>query len=102
MLFAHEFFDPWKQKTFWPQNALFLQTFDSKKAFYFPVIVYPVCKPLNETGLLVFPRNPAKYREIRLKYFQIYVGKTYFILILAIRPVLFTPNVQIYLQTSSE
>ena len=79
----------------------FLQTFDPKKAFYFPVIVYPVCKPLNETGLLVFPRNPAKYREIRLKYFQIYVGKTYFILILAIRPVLFTPNVQIYLETSS-
>ena len=29
------------------------------------------------------------------------VGKTYFILVLAIRPVLFTPNVQIYLETSS-
>ena len=49
----------------------------------------------------VFPRNPAKfpknakYREIRQKYFQIHVGKTYLILILAIRPVLFTPNVQI-------
>ena len=49
----------------------------------------------------VFPRNPAKYREIRQKYFQILVGKTYLILILAIRPVLFTPNVQIYLETSS-
>ena len=55
----------------------------------------------------VFPRNPAKfpkntkYREIRQKYFQIYVGKTYLILILAIRPVLFTPNVQIYLESSS-
>ena len=41
-----------------------------------------------------FPKN-AKYREIRQKYFQIHVGKTYLILILAIRPVLFTPNVQI-------
>ena len=46
------------------------------------------------------PKN-AKYREIRKKYFQILVGKTYLILILAIRPVLFTPNVQIYLETSS-
>ena len=43
----------------------------------------------------------AKYREIRQKYFQIHVGKTYVILILAIRPVLFTSNVQIYLETSS-
>ena len=43
----------------------------------------------------------AKYREIHQKYFQIHVGKTYVILILAIRPVLFTPNVQIYLETSS-
>ena len=41
------------------------------------------------------PKN-AKYREICQKYFQIHVGKTYLILILAIRPVLFTPNVQIY------
>ena len=52
----------------------------------------------------VFPRNSpknAKYREIHQKYFQIHVGKTYLILILAIRPVLFTPNVQIYLETSS-
>ena len=50
------------------------------------------------------PRNSqqnAKYREIGQKYFQIHVGKTYLILILAIRPVLFTPNVQIYLETSS-
>ena len=50
------------------------------------------------------PRNSqkkAKYREIRQKYFQIHVGKTYLILILATRPVLFTPNVQIYLETSS-
>ena len=46
------------------------------------------------------PKN-AKYREIRKKYFQIHVGKTYLILILAIRPFLFTPNVQIYLETSS-
>ena len=43
----------------------------------------------------------AKYHEIRQKYFQIHVGKTYVILILAIRPVLFTSNVQIYLETSS-
>ena len=38
------------------------------------------------------PRNSPKnekYREIRQKYFQIHVGKTYLILILAIRPVLF-------------
>ena len=46
------------------------------------------------------PRNSqknAKYHEIRQKYFQIHIGKTYLILllILAIRPVLFTPNVQI-------
>ena len=50
------------------------------------------------------PRNSqknAKYREIPQKYFQIHVGKTYLIFILAIRPVLFTPNVQIYLETSS-
>ena len=50
------------------------------------------------------PRNSqknAKYREIRQKYFQIHVGKTYLILILAFRPVLFTSNVQIYLETSS-
>ena len=71
------------------------------------------------TGLLIFravtdPRNsgiPAKSREIppknvknreiRKKYFQIHVGKTYLILILAIISVLFTPNVQIYLETSS-
>ena len=48
------------------------------------------------------PRNSkqnTQYREICQKYFQIHVGKTYLILILAIRPVLFTPNVQIYLET---
>ena len=43
----------------------------------------------------------VKSREIPQKYFQIHVGKTYLILILAIRPVLITPNVQIYLETSS-
>ena len=43
----------------------------------------------------------AKYREIRQKYFQTHVNKTYLILIFAIRPVLFTPKVQIYLETSS-
>lgn len=47
------------------------------------------------------PKKNAKYREIRQKYFQIHVSKTYLTLILAIRPVLFTPNVQIYLETSS-
>ena len=47
------------------------------------------------------PKKNAKYRKIRQKYFQINVGKTYLILILATRPVLFTPNVQIYLETSS-
>ena len=76
-------------------------------------------RAVNCPGLLIFravaePRNSgisaksceippknAKYREIRQKYFQIHVGKTYLILILAIRPFLFTPNVQIYLETSS-
>ena len=47
------------------------------------------------------PANFPKKREIRQKYFQIHVGETYFILILGIRPVLFTPNIQIYLETSS-
>ena len=50
------------------------------------------------------PRNSqknAKYREITQKYFQTHVGKTCLILILAIRPDLITPNVQIYLETSS-
>ena len=42
-------------------------------------------------------QKKGKYREIRQKYFQIHVGKTYLILILATRPVLFTPNV--YLPT---
>ena len=41
----------------------------------------------------------TKCREIGWKYFQIHVGKTYLILFLAIRPVLFTPNVQIYLES---
>ena len=62
-----------------------------------------------KSGLLIFravadPQNSgnsAQSREIRQKYFQIHVGKTYLMLILAIRPVLFTPNVQIYLETSS-
>ena len=50
------------------------------------------------------PRKPpknTKYHKIHQKYFQIHVGKTHLILILAIRPVLFTSNVQIYLETSS-
>ena len=55
-------------------------------------------------------RGPAKFRyfckiprnsQKNQKYFQIHVCKTYLTLILAIRPVLFTPNVQIYLETSS-
>ena len=44
-------------------------------------------------------RNTAK--SARNNYFQIHVSKTYFILFLAIRPVLFTRNIQIYLETSS-
>ena len=47
-----------------------------------------------------FPKN-TKYREICQKYFQIHVGKTHLILILAIRAVLVTSNVQIFLETSS-
>ena len=46
-------------------------------------------------------KKNAKYREIHQKYFQIHVGKAYLIIILAIRPVLFTPNIQIYLETLS-
>ena len=51
-----------------------------------------------------FPRNfqkNMKYREICQKYFQIHVDKTDFLLILAIRPILFTQNVQIDLEASS-
>ena len=44
-------------------------------------------------------RNTAKSARNISKYVR--VGKTYLILIMAIRPVLFTPNVQIYLETSS-
>ena len=46
------------------------------------------------------PKN-TKYSEIRQKYFQMHVGKIHLILILAVRPVLFTSNVLIYLETSS-
>ena len=62
------------------------------------------CGPAKFWYFRKIPRNSqknAKYREIRQKYFQIHVGKTYLILILAIKPVLFTPNVQIQLETSS-
>ena len=55
------------------------------------------CGPVKFRFFCEIPRNSqknAKYRKIRQKYFQIHVGKTYFILILAIRPVLFTPNIQ--------
>ena len=79
------------------------------KTKYMVTIVYIA----NCAGLLIFragadPRNSgisAKSHEIpqktrnnaksAKKYFQIHVGKTYLMLILAIRPVLFTPNVQI-------
>ena len=40
------------------------------------------------------PQYSLKYA----RYYQIHVGTTYLILILAIGPVLFTSNVQIYLQ----
>ena len=71
-----------------------------------------VCYAVDETYLKPFSRasdisrgrGPAKFRyfrEITQKYFQTHVGKTCLILILAIRPVLFTPNFQIYLETSS-
>ena len=83
----------------------------SRKKIWAVVIVNTITfrKICLLTGLLIFravadPRNShknAKYREICQKYFQIHVAKTYLILILAIRPVLFTPNFQIYLETSS-
>ena len=71
--------------------------------------IWVLLKDISDPGLLMFravadPRNSgisAKYREIHEKYFQIHVGKTYLVLILAIRPFLFTANVQIYLETSS-
>ena len=51
------------------------------------------------------PRNSPKNEKIPRNPPEIFpntiVGKTYLIPILAIRPVLFTPNVQIYLETSS-
>ena len=56
------------------------------------------CGPAKFMYFREIPQNSqknAKYREIRQKYFQIHISKTYLILILAIRPVLFTPNVQI-------
>ena len=62
------------------------------------------CGPAKFRHFREIPQNSpksAKYHEFHQKYFQIHVGKTYLILILAIRPVLFTPNVQIYLETSS-
>ena len=59
------------------------------------------CRPAKFRYFREIPRNSKKKREIRQKYFKIHVGKTYLLLILAIRPVLFTPNIQIYLETSS-
>ena len=61
-------------------------------------------RPVKFRYFRQIPRNSpknAKYCEIRQKYFQIHVGKTYLTLILAIRPVLFIPNIQIYLETLS-
>ena len=61
------------------------------------------CGPTKFRHFREIPQNSkknAKYRKIPQKYFQINVGKPYLILILAIRPVSFTPNVQIYLETS--
>ena len=52
-------------------------------------------RPVKFRYFREIPRNSKKKREIRQKYFQ------NLILILAIRPVLFTPNIQIYLETSS-
>ena len=74
--------------TYWPQKHRWYLIYMYQGFWYFREI----------------PRNSqknTKYREICRKYFQIHVGKTYLILILAIRPVLFTPNIQIYLETSS-
>ena len=87
-------------------HSLFVQLSYIRQIFY---TFHPKLSLHIYTGVLIFcavvdPRNSqknAKYREIRQKYFQIHVAKTYLILILAIRPVLFTPNVQIYLETSS-
>ena len=74
---------------------------------YLPVSVSDISSSRGSAKFRYFreiPQNSpqnAKYREFRQKYLQILVGKTSLILILAIRPVLFTPNVQIYLETSS-
>ena len=84
-------------------------TIASSSEFCYPVLdrasdILRGHRPAKFRYFRKIPRNSpknAKYREICQKYFQIHVGKTYLILILAIRPVLFTPNVQIYLETSS-
>ena len=92
-------------------------TCNLSKIYTWPHQLLNLMKPMNRVSDISRSRRPAKfryfreiprnsqkntkYREIRQKYFQIHVGKTYLILILAIRPVLFTPNVQIYLETSS-
>ena len=46
-------------------------------------------------------RKVLQYSPKYAKYYQIHVGTTYLILILAIGPVLFTSNIQIYLETLS-
>ena len=85
-----------------PQNIenFFKQTISYSGLLIFRAVTDPRNSDISAKSRKIPPKN-AKYRKIRQKYFQILVGKTYLILILAIRPVLFTPNVQIYLETSS-
>lgn len=79
---------------FSPKNALCLAGL---------LIFNMVADPQNSGKSAKFPPPPEKRekREIHQKYYQIHVGKAHLILIVAIRPVSFTPNIQIYLETSS-
>ena len=66
-----EFRNPWNPPLATP---LFLVLFHTKMLWAGLLIFRPVADPRNSS-------ISAKYREIRQKYFQIHVGKTYLILI---------------------
>ena len=70
-------------------NDFIVRTFTEYTSFLFTglLIFRAVADPRN-SGISAksreIPLKNAKYREIRQKYFQIHIGKTYLILILAI------------------
>jgi len=57
----------------------------------FRVVADPRNSGFSAKSRKIPPKN-VKYHEIHQKYFQIHVGKTYLILILAIRPVFSSPQ----------